>query len=120
MVSNKTQPNNHPIYAINTEVGSSILYNDLSFEEEESIAIMTIDEKIAWEMIEYADPKYHEESRVWNMSFDDAVKKEGACFSVWISPPEVNTNLCSYKLSFECTNNMVEYEALFLGLQVLK
>jgi hypothetical protein len=34
MVSSKTQPNNHPIYSVDTEVGSSIFYNDLSFEEE--------------------------------------------------------------------------------------
>jgi hypothetical protein len=33
MVSNKMQPNNHPIYAIDTEVGSSIFYNGLSFKE---------------------------------------------------------------------------------------
>jgi hypothetical protein len=33
MVSRKTQPNNHPIYSVDTEVGSSIFYNDLSFEE---------------------------------------------------------------------------------------
>jgi hypothetical protein len=31
MVSSKTQPNNHPIYSVDTEVGSSIFYNDLSF-----------------------------------------------------------------------------------------
>jgi hypothetical protein len=38
-----TQPNNYVIYSINTEVGSSIFYNDLSFEEEESMTVMTID-----------------------------------------------------------------------------
>jgi ribonuclease HI len=32
----------------------------------------------------------------------------------------VHIKLCSYKLTFECTNNMVEYEALILGLKVLK
>lgn len=30
------------------------------------------------------------------------------------------SKLCSYKLVFECTNNMVEYEALILGLKVLE
>jgi hypothetical protein len=29
MVSSKTQPHNHPIYVVDTEVGSSIFYNDL-------------------------------------------------------------------------------------------
>jgi hypothetical protein len=42
------------------------------------------------------------------MSFDGAVSKEGAGVGVWISPPKVGTKLCSYKLSFDCTNNMLE------------
>jgi ribonuclease HI len=37
-----------------------------------------------------------------------------------VSPPEESTKLCSYKLTFDCTNNMAEYEALILGLEVLK
>jgi ribonuclease HI len=32
----------------------------------------------------------------------------------------VLTKLYSYKLAFDCTNNMVDYEALILGLRVLK
>jgi hypothetical protein len=35
MVSNKSQPNNHPIYSVETELGSSIFFNDLCFEEKE-------------------------------------------------------------------------------------
>jgi hypothetical protein len=30
MVSNKVQPNNHPIYSVETKIGSSIFFNDLS------------------------------------------------------------------------------------------
>jgi hypothetical protein len=45
MVSRKTQPNNHPIYSVDTKVGSSIFYNNLSFEEGESIIIMDIKDK---------------------------------------------------------------------------
>jgi hypothetical protein len=120
MVSSKTQPNNHPIYAIDTEVGSSIFYNDLSFEEEEPTTIMTTDEETAWETIECADPKDRTKNGVWNMSFDGVVSREGVGAGVWVSPPEAGTKFCSYKLTFECTNNMAEYEALILGLQVLK
>jgi ribonuclease HI len=54
------------------------------------------------------------------MVFDGVVSKEGARAGIWVSPPEVGTKLCSYKLTFECTNNMAEYEALILGLKVLK
>jgi hypothetical protein len=34
MVNNKSHPNNHPIYSMETEIGSSIFFNDLSSEEE--------------------------------------------------------------------------------------
>jgi ribonuclease HI len=60
------------------------------------------------------------ENEIWNMSFDGVVNKEGAGAGVWISPPKVGSKLCSYKLAFNCTNNMAEYEALILGLKVLK
>jgi hypothetical protein len=59
MVSSKTQPNNHPIYSIDTEVGSSIFYNDLSFEEEEPTTIMTTDEETTRQAAECVDPKNH-------------------------------------------------------------
>jgi ribonuclease HI len=57
---------------------------------------------------------------MWNMSFDEAVNKEGVGADVWISPPKVGTKLYSYKLAFDYTNNMAAYEALILGLRVLK
>jgi hypothetical protein len=46
MVSSKTQPNNHPIYSVDTEFGSSIFYNNLSFEEGEPTTVMAIKDKI--------------------------------------------------------------------------
>jgi ribonuclease HI len=39
---------------------------------------------------------------------------------IWINHPKGDSKLCSYKIVFECTNNMVEYEASILGLKVLK
>ena len=54
------------------------------------------------------------------MSFDGAVDKEGARAGVFINPPIGEPKLFSYKLHFKCTNNMAEYEALVLGLKVLK
>jgi ribonuclease HI len=35
-------------------------------------------------------------------------------------PPKGASKLCSFKLDFDCTNNVVEYEALILGLNTLK
>jgi ribonuclease HI len=60
------------------------------------------------------------ENGIWNMFFDGMVNKEGVVDGVWVTPPEVGTNLFSYKLTFECINNMAEYGALILGLKVLK
>ena len=37
---------------------------------------------------------------------------------VIISPRRVKTTL-SFNLTFECTNNQVEYEALVIGLEIL-
>jgi hypothetical protein len=45
MVSRKTQPNNHPIYFVNTEFGSYIIYNNLSFEEGKLTTFMIVKEK---------------------------------------------------------------------------
>ena len=45
MVSKKSQPNNHPIYSVENEIGSSIFFNDLSFEEEVPKTDMSIKDK---------------------------------------------------------------------------
>ena len=54
------------------------------------------------------------------MSFDGAVNKEGAGAGIVIKPPIGEPKFFSYKLHFKCTNNVVEYDALVLGLKVLK
>jgi hypothetical protein len=57
---------------------------------------------------------------MWSMIFDGYFSREGARDDVWINPHRLAKKLCSYKLAFDCTNNMVEYEALVLGLKALK
>jgi ribonuclease HI len=57
---------------------------------------------------------------MWNMSFDGSISREGVGASVWINPPILATKFCSYKLDFDFTNDMVEYEALMSGLKILK
>ena len=54
------------------------------------------------------------------MDFDGAVGKEGSGVGVWIRPPSGEPKLLSYKLYFDCTNNVAEYEALVLGFRALK
>jgi ribonuclease HI len=57
---------------------------------------------------------------IWKMFFDGAYSKErvGACI-VLISPTQKEIQF-SYKLEFEATNNVVEYEALILGLEATR
>jgi len=69
---------------------------------------------------ELSEPQDNIEDQLWKMNFDGVACREGAIFGVWINHPEGDTKLCSYKLIFECTNNMAKYEALILGLKVLE
>ena len=57
----------------------------------------------------------------FTIHFDGACSKEGAGAGITISTPYFieHTNF-SYKFYFNCTNNVVEYEALLVGLQILK
>jgi len=41
----------------------------------------------------------------------------GSWVGIVLISPQNNIIPMSYKLSFECTNNMAEYEALILGLK---
>ena len=54
------------------------------------------------------------------MFFDGASSREGVgAGMVFVSPVQEIISL-SYKLEFEATNNVVEYESLVLGLKVAK
>jgi ribonuclease HI len=54
------------------------------------------------------------------MFFDGASYKEGAGVGVLFVSPTQETISLSYKLEFETTNNVAEYEALVLGLREVK
>lgn len=55
----------------------------------------------------------------WSLYFDVSTRKEGAGAGIWITSPSDESKFYSYKLNFDCTNTMVEYEYLILGLDVL-
>jgi hypothetical protein len=58
---------------------------------------------------------------LWSMDFDGAMRKEGDGAWVWIHNHKSRySKIHSYKLNFHCTNNIAEYEALMLGLKLLK
>ena len=60
------------------------------------------------------------EAKWWNLNFDGAVHKEGVGACICISGPNNDYKICSYKLYFDCANNVAEYEALILGFKLLK
>jgi ribonuclease HI len=57
---------------------------------------------------------------VWKMFFDGASSSIGAGAGVVFKSPSQETISLSYKLEFEVTNNVAEYEALVLGLRAAK
>ena len=54
------------------------------------------------------------------MYFDGLITKQGVGASVCIISPYIDFKVYSFKLTFECTNIVGEYEALLLGLNALK
>ena len=54
------------------------------------------------------------------MYFDGSMEKVGVGAGVFIISPIRDFKALSYKLTFECTTNVAEYEALLLGLHALK
>ena len=60
------------------------------------------------------------EEGLWTIYFHGSVAKVGASASVYIISPIRYFKEFAYKLTFECTNNVAEYEALLLDLHALK
>ena len=54
------------------------------------------------------------------MHFDGAINKDGVGAGVWIISPNREFMVYTFKLTFECMNNVVEYGDFILGLNVLK
>ena len=54
------------------------------------------------------------------MYFDGSINKYVVGAVVWIISLDKEFMVYSFKLTFECTNNVDEYEALILGLNALK
>jgi ribonuclease HI len=61
-----------------------------------------------------------EDNFVWKMYFDKACSKEGFGASIVFVSPTKEVIPMSYKLEFDTTNNISEYEALLLGLKAAR
>ena len=98
---------------------SFILYNEICLVEEvsymESKSSKTNDVKLKNEI------EYDKDEGLWHLDFDGVISKKGGGVGVWILDANSGiSNTYSYKLNFQCTNNVPQYEALILVLQSLK
>jgi ribonuclease HI len=56
-------------------------------------------------------------NQIWSLYFDGSKSKEGVGAGCIIIDPAGNKTLLACRLEFECTNNIVEYDALIQGLR---
>jgi hypothetical protein len=54
----------------------------------------------------------------WGLDFDGAHSSTGLGAGIVLRSPDNETTLFSYRLEFNCTNNIAEYEALILGINL--
>ena len=58
---------------------------------------------------------------LWEMNFDGSCTRQSAGAGVWLrNTKNDHAESHAVNLRFKCTNNIVEYEALILGLNLLK
>jgi ribonuclease HI len=112
VISDEKNPSNHPIYAVDTDMGSCILQFDDSLPD--TLLLRKPTDQITVQPTEIA------EDDLWTMFFDGACTKESAGAGVVFISPSKKTSHLSFKLDFKVTNNIAEYEALLLGLNAAK
>jgi ribonuclease HI len=126
MVNSQEKPHNYPLYSTYFDLDSFILYNDGNTKEKNpQLGEHTSGPDEGQEIIEVERKKnvITEElpTDFRSMDFDGAVRKEGARAGVWLHNYRTRySENHSYKLNFQFTNNIAEYEALMLGLKLLK
>ena len=54
---------------------------------------------------------------LWNMHFDGSCSSEGNGVGIVLVSPTGKIHNLSYRLEFACSNNVVEFEALLLGIE---
>ena len=114
VVSSQERPDNRPIYAVDTDLGSSIFYNYFHIKEDLPVINEQKEDKYFAKRKEALEQKQSAKG-VWTMYFDGSITKEGVGAGVWIISRDREFTVYSFKLTFECTNNVAEQEALFQG-----
>jgi hypothetical protein len=110
IISDETNPTNHPIFAVDTDLGTSML--ELTDGPQAPIEIRKKP------ITSCEDPPSN--ISVWIFFFDGASSRESVGVGVVFIPPTQETISLSFKFEFETKNNVGEYDALFLGLRAAK
>jgi hypothetical protein len=105
VISDEQNPANHPIYSVDTGMGSCILQIDDSLPDSLLLRKPTVQSTEV------------SEDDLWTMFFDGACTKESAGAGVVLISPSKKTSHLSFKLDFKVTNNIAEYEALAPGIK---
>jgi ribonuclease HI len=110
IISDEADPTNHPIFSLDAELGSNLLQ-------------LTDAPKAPLEIRKQCLTLYEDSpliTSVWKMFFDRASFREGVGVGVVLVSPIQEIVSLSFKLEFEATNNVAEYEALILGFRDAK
>jgi ribonuclease HI len=110
IVSDEADPTNHPIFGLDTDLGSSLLQITETPEAPFQIKNQPIFNH------EIPPPT----TSILKMFFDGASASDGTGAGVVLVSPWKEIVSLSYKIEFEATNNVAEYEALVLGMRVAK
>jgi ribonuclease HI len=110
IVSDEANPTNHPIFSLDTDLGSSLLHITDAPEAPFQIRKQPL----------FDHGTLPPNTSIWKMFFNGASSSEGAGVGVVFMSPSQETISLSYKLEFETTNNVAEYEALVLGMRAAK
>jgi ribonuclease HI len=109
IISDNDHSINHPIYAVDVDLGSSIFHIDNVVQQYFPLTKPIV-----------APQSVENQNLLWKLYFDGASSREGAGAGVVLISPEHEVITLSYKLEFDTTNNIAEYEALLLGLREAK
>jgi hypothetical protein len=110
IISDEANPTNHPIFSLDTDLGSSL--QQLTHAPKPPLKLINQPTTPH----EFSSPI----SPIWKMFFDGASSREGASAGLFFVSPAQETVSLSYRLEFESTDNVPEYEDLVLGLRVAK
>lgn len=118
-------PVNGGIIRIDKEPRSNYLVEDINVDQMTCFSHTNMDNfqvSISKEELHKTNPINEcytiDQDGIWKMNFDGSCSREGNGAGIVFVSPTGKTFKYSFLLSFNCTNNIVEYEALLLGLRI--